>query len=126
MISYSKILFFLALAFIAGVALASWFFIPYWLFIELFLLGVIYVLIFFRCKVVVVFAFCLMLLSLGMWRLQIASFSSAGTTSAEKTLSAENFISLNSSKLIRQALSSPQAELLKGILFGGKQDLDYQ
>jgi len=106
----------MALAFIAGVALASWISIPFWLLIELFLLGIFYVLIFFRHRKVVAFGFCLAALALGMWRVQ----------TTQLPVAMPRIMPISPVDVIGKVLPSPQAELLSGILFGGRQDLSYE
>lgn len=117
MLTYSKILFYLALSVILGVAAASWLKISQWLLIELFLLGFFYILFFRRDKLVVVFGGCLIFLALGMGRAELGALS-AGESPQSTALS--------QIALIKEMFPSPQAELFSGILFGGQQNLDYQ
>ncbi|MEK9153673.1 MAG: hypothetical protein AAB723_03690, partial [Patescibacteria group bacterium] len=117
MLTYSKILFYLALSVILGVAIASWLLVPWWLLIELFLLGVFYCLFFRLDKLVVVFGFCLIFLALGMARVSFSSLS------AEEPAKSAAFRQIT---MAQNVFASPQAELFSGILFGDQQTLDYQ
>ena len=119
MISYSKILLALALFFIAGVTAASFLAIPRWLFLELFLLGLFYILVFRRYRAVVVFGFCLMVLAVGLWRTEAALLARPMARPVNKA-------KIERIKVIEQNLSSPQAELLSGVLFGSQDNLDYE
>ena len=119
MISYSKILLLLALFFIIGVAAASFLTIPCWLFLELFLLGLFYILVFRHYRAIVIFGFCLMVLAAGLWRTETALFGMAVAQPVNKTR-------MGRIQIIEQNLSSPQAELLSGVLFGSQDNLDYE
>ena len=54
------------LSFVGGIFLASFFYIPFLIISELFILGVFYSLIFFRSKPILCFGICLLTLSLGL------------------------------------------------------------
>ena len=117
MLTYSKILFYLALSVILGVAVVSWLKIPLWLLIELFLLGFFYILFFHRYKLVVVFGCCLIFLAFGMGRASLGALSIGEPPKPT---------ALGQIALVKDIFPSPQAELFSGILFGGQQNLDYQ
>jgi hypothetical protein len=117
--SYSQILLSLSIAFIVGIFIASFLIVPPWLFLELFLLALIYILIFQREKAIVIFSLCLLVFSFGLYR---------GQHPATPSFSLQ-FLGPWQTKLanqIDQNLSQPASAILAGILVGQQGRIDYQ
>ncbi|MDD5146777.1 MAG: ComEC/Rec2 family competence protein, partial [Candidatus Pacebacteria bacterium] len=117
--SYSQILLGLSVAFIVGIFITSFLVVPAWLFLELFLLALLYVLIFRKEKAIVIFSLCLLVLGLGLYR---------GQHPATPSFSLQ-FLGPWQAKLanqINQNLSQPASSILAGILVGQQGQIDYQ
>lgn len=120
MLTLANVFLFVVLCFIAGILLASFFAVPQLIIYELFLLGVFYSIIFFKQKVLIVFAVCLIVLGFGMWR-----GSSVGPMPFPQNEQSRplDFLKTRFDKVIQQNLSPPQSAILSAILLGNKQDI---
>lgn len=125
----SKVLMFLALAFIAGVFLASFLPIPLWLLYELSGLGAFYCLLFWRERAVMVFGLCLVIFCLGVWRFNYFLPNQNQTFLAGKSQNesaASPVLKEKIKELITQSAPSPQADILAGILMGDQGTISFE
>ena len=108
--SSSKALFFFLLSFILGVFISSFIDIPLFIIYELIALGIIYSIVFFKHKSIVIFSICLIFLSLGVFRVIIADDYSFTKNEVNKELR----------NVIYDDFSPPYSGILGALTIGDK------
>ena len=116
----SKILLCLLLSFIGGVFIASFFEVSVLIFYELLFLGLLYSLVFFKHKSILVFAICLLIFTFGVWKGNSVEKPERYYSSQEGYFT---FLKQRFDNVINQNLSPPQSQILSAILLGNKQSI---
>lgn len=122
-IPFSKIVLFLTLSFIGGVFISSFFNIPKFLFLEIIFLGIFYGIVLRKNKTVLIFAFCLVFLGLGIWRTEAVKIS--GTKNFFQGEIQEAVFSFKGKikGFIYQSFSSPHSSVLEAFVSGNSKEM---
>ncbi|MCG2690426.1 ComEC/Rec2 family competence protein [Candidatus Parcubacteria bacterium] len=121
-LTYSKILFFLCLAFILGVFLASFLLIPQSIAWEVFILSVFYSIFFFKNKRVLIFALCLLAIGAGLLRASVI-------LPQEKASQKESFFPAFKEKLeqnISKSVPFPESTFVLALILGDQSQIPFE
>ncbi|NQU82885.1 MAG: ComEC/Rec2 family competence protein [Parcubacteria group bacterium] len=119
----SNALLFILLSFIGGIFIVSFFDVPQLIIYELLVLGVIYSLVFFKHKTILVFGLCLIALCFGLYRAQTMTIPEPSYSAGASTTQPLSMLRQRFNNVINRNLSPPESSILSAILLGNKQEI---